>query len=66
MVVTADALHTQRPHAQRVTVAGGHYLVVVEGNQKKLRKQLTKLPCARSRCSTAPRPPATAAARSAA
>ncbi|MEU9369509.1 ISAs1 family transposase [Streptomyces avermitilis] len=39
MVVTADALHTQR-----VTAAGGHYLLVVEGNQKKLRKQLRKLP----------------------
>ncbi|MFC8370932.1 ISAs1 family transposase [Streptomyces sp. NPDC057239] len=44
MVVTADALHTQRAHAQHVIAAGGHYLLAVKGNQKKLRKQLKKLP----------------------
>ncbi len=43
-VVTADALHTQRAHAHRVIAAGGHYLLVVKGNQKKLRKQLKRLP----------------------
>ncbi|MFF0010868.1 ISAs1 family transposase [Streptomyces sp. NPDC005374] len=43
-VVTADALHTQRAHAEHVIAAGGHYLLVVKGNQKKLRKQLKKLP----------------------
>jgi predicted transposase YbfD/YdcC len=44
MVVTADALHTQRAHAERVIAAQGHYLLVVKGNQKKLRKQLRQLP----------------------
>lgn len=44
VVVTADALHTQRTHADRVIAAGGHYLLVVKGNQKRLRKQLKKLP----------------------
>ncbi|MEV5777788.1 ISAs1 family transposase [Streptomyces antimycoticus] len=44
MVVTADAMHTQRAHAEHVIAAQGHYLLVVKGNQKKLRKQLGKLP----------------------
>lgn len=43
-VVTADAMHTQRAHAEHVISAGGHYLLVVKGNQKKLRKQLRRLP----------------------
>ncbi|WP_157875042.1 ISAs1 family transposase [Streptomyces resistomycificus] len=34
VVVTADALHTQRAHASRVIAAQGHYLLVVKGNQK--------------------------------
>ncbi|WP_055534317.1 ISAs1 family transposase [Streptomyces graminilatus] len=44
VVVTADAMHTQRGHAEHVITAGGHYLLVVKGNQKKLRRQLKKLP----------------------
>jgi predicted transposase YbfD/YdcC len=44
VVVTADAMHTQRAHAEHVVTAGGHYLLVVKGNQKKLRKQLRRLP----------------------
>lgn len=44
IVVTADAMHTQRAHAEHVITAGGHYLLVVKGNQKKLRKQLRRLP----------------------
>ena len=44
VVVTADAMHTQRAHAEHVIAAGGHYLLVVKGNQKKLRKQLRRLP----------------------
>ncbi|MFC9635918.1 ISAs1 family transposase [Streptomyces mirabilis] len=38
VVVTADAMHTQRAHAEHVVTAGGHYLLVVKGNQKKLGK----------------------------
>ncbi|MEH0557323.1 hypothetical protein QA862_42250 [Streptomyces sp. B21-101] len=33
VVVTADAMHTQRAHAEHVITAGGHYLLVVKGNQ---------------------------------
>ncbi|MEU0072551.1 ISAs1 family transposase [Streptomyces sp. NPDC006332] len=44
VAVTADAMHTQRTHAEHVITAGGHYLMVVKGNQKKLRKQLRRLP----------------------
>ncbi|MGW6791589.1 ISAs1 family transposase [Streptomyces chartreusis] len=44
VVVTADAMHTQRAHAEHVIAAGGHYLLVVKGNQKKLHKQLRRLP----------------------
>ncbi|WP_431607810.1 ISAs1 family transposase [Streptomyces lunaelactis] len=44
VVVTADALHTQRAHADRIIATDGHYLLVVKGNQKMLRKQLKKLP----------------------
>lgn len=44
VVVTADATHTRRTHAEHVITAGGHYLLVVKGNQKKLRKQLRRLP----------------------
>ncbi|MER5348564.1 ISAs1 family transposase, partial [Streptomyces mirabilis] len=40
VVVTADAMHTQRAHAGHVITAGGHNLLVVTGNQKRLRKQL--------------------------
>jgi predicted transposase YbfD/YdcC len=43
-VVTSDALHTQRDHAAYLLRRGAHYIVIVKGNQKKLRKQLKKLP----------------------
>lgn len=43
-VVVADAMHTQRTHAGHVIAVGGHYLLVAKGNQKKLRKQLRRLP----------------------
>jgi predicted transposase YbfD/YdcC len=44
VVVTADAMHTQRAHVEHVIAAGGHYILVVKENQKKLRKQLRHLP----------------------
>lgn len=44
VVVTADAMHTQRKTAQKIVAAGGHYILVVKGNQKKLRRQLRHLP----------------------
>jgi len=43
-VVTSDALHTQREHADYLLGRQAHYIVIVKGNQKKLRKQLKSLP----------------------
>ncbi|WP_241846190.1 ISAs1 family transposase [Streptomyces sp. MJM1172] len=42
-VVTSDAMHTQREHADYLLDRGAHYIVIVKGNQK-LRKQLKSLP----------------------
>ena len=44
-VVTADALHTQRNHADYLVLErGSHYLLTVKANQPGLRNQLTALP----------------------
>jgi len=44
-VVTSDAMHTQREHADYlVTSRSAHYILIAKGNQKKLRKQLKALP----------------------
>ncbi|MFE9364307.1 ISAs1 family transposase [Streptomyces sp. NPDC006978] len=37
-VVTSDALHTQREHAGYLLGRRAHYIAIVKGNQKKLRK----------------------------
>ncbi|MFD9636091.1 ISAs1 family transposase [Streptomyces violascens] len=42
--VTSDAMHTQREHADYLLARGAHYIVIVKGNQKKLRRQLKSLP----------------------
>jgi len=42
-VVTADALHTQRGHADYLTGRGAHYIVIAKGNQKNLHQQLRSL-----------------------
>ncbi|WP_411089812.1 ISAs1 family transposase [Streptomyces sp. 061-3] len=44
VVVTSDALHTQREHAAYLLGRRAHYIVIVKGNQKNLRKQLKALP----------------------
>lgn len=44
VVVTSDAMHTQREHAEYLLGRGAHYIVIVKGNQKKLRAQLKSLP----------------------
>ncbi|MCY0932436.1 transposase [Streptomyces sp. H27-H1] len=44
LVVTSDALHTPREHADYLLGHGAHYIVIVKGNQKKLRNQLKALP----------------------
>ena len=43
-VITADAMHCQRETAKHITDAGGHYLLTVMGNQRKLRDKLKALP----------------------
>jgi predicted transposase YbfD/YdcC len=44
-VVTADAMHAQRAHAEYlVTQRRAHYLITVKGNQPGLRAQLAALP----------------------
>ncbi|MFM9455923.1 hypothetical protein [Streptomyces europaeiscabiei] len=43
-MVTSDALHTQRDHADYLLGRDAHYIVIVKGNQKKLRKQMRSLP----------------------
>jgi predicted transposase YbfD/YdcC len=44
-VITADALHAQRSHADYLVLErGAHYLLTVKGNQPALHQQLTALP----------------------
>ncbi|MEI5519847.1 ISAs1 family transposase [Streptomyces brasiliscabiei] len=43
-VVTSDAVHTQREHADYLLGRGAHYIVIAKGNQRKLRRQLKSLP----------------------
>ena len=46
-LVTADAMHCQKDHAEYlVEKRGAHYLLTVKNNQPKLRKQLAQLPWA--------------------
>ncbi|WP_062007219.1 ISAs1 family transposase [Arthrobacter alpinus] len=44
VVITADALHTQREHAQYLLSRGAHYVLTVKRNQPKLHEQLCALP----------------------
>ncbi len=44
VMVTADALHTQRAHADYLIGRGAHYLLTVKANQPRLLTQLRKLP----------------------
>jgi predicted transposase YbfD/YdcC len=44
VVVTADALHTQRDHVTYLHQRGAHWLLTVKGNQPKLHRQLRDLP----------------------
>lgn len=46
VLVTADALHTQREHADYLHRRGGHYLFTVKRNQPTLHAALTGLPWA--------------------
>ncbi|MGH3875384.1 MAG: ISAs1 family transposase [Pseudonocardiaceae bacterium] len=44
VVITADALHTQRDHVADLHERGAHWVLTVKGNQPRLRRQLTELP----------------------
>jgi predicted transposase YbfD/YdcC len=44
VVITADALHTQREHVEHLHARGAHWLLTVKGNQPRLRRQLAGLP----------------------
>ena len=44
LVVTSDAMHSQREHADYLLGREAHYIVIAKGNQKKLRRQLKSLP----------------------
>jgi predicted transposase YbfD/YdcC len=46
MVVTADALHAVRSHAEYLHGRGAHYVLTVKPNQKALHTQLATLPWA--------------------
>ncbi|HVI35951.1 MAG TPA: ISAs1 family transposase [Gaiellales bacterium] len=43
-LITADALHTQRGHAEYLLGRGAHYLFTVKDNQPTLRRALAALP----------------------
>jgi predicted transposase YbfD/YdcC len=44
VVITADALHTQRDHVTELHRRGAHWVLTVKGNQPRLRRQLAALP----------------------
>ncbi len=44
VIVTADALHTQRGHVSYLCGRGAHYLLTVKANQPSLLRQLRALP----------------------
>lgn len=64
-VVTSDVMHTQREHAAYLLGRGAHYIVIVKGNQKKLRKQPKSLPWKQIPLQGHTPAPATVAVRSA-
>ena len=49
VIVSADALHTQREHAEYLHSREAHYVLTVKGNQPKLHEQLRALPWKRVR-----------------
>lgn len=65
-VVTSDAMHTQREHAEYLASRDAHYIVIVKGKQKSCASSSSPFHGSRSRCRAAPARAATAAARSAA
>jgi predicted transposase YbfD/YdcC len=46
VLVTADALHTHRGHAEYLHARGGHYLMTIKANQPRLLARIRSLPWA--------------------
>jgi predicted transposase YbfD/YdcC len=44
VLITADALHTQRSHARHLHERGGHYVMTVKANQPRRLTRLRGLP----------------------
>jgi predicted transposase YbfD/YdcC len=44
VIITADAMHTQREHAEYLIGRDAHYILTVKGNQPSLHRQLKALP----------------------
>jgi hypothetical protein len=65
VVITADALHTQREHVETLAARGAHWVLTVKGNQPRLRRQLAGLPWRQVEPPIAAPRPRTAAGRSA-
>lgn len=66
MVVTSDAMHTQREHASYLLGRGSHYIVIAKGTRTSSTSSSSPFPGSKSPYRDAPATPATAAARSAA
>jgi predicted transposase YbfD/YdcC len=56
-LITADALHTQRGHADYLLGRGAHYLFTVKENQPRLHRALAALPWRAAPKDTDPGPP---------
>ena len=65
VVITADALHTQREHVETLAARGAHWVLTVKGNQPRLRRQLAGLPWRQVEPAHRSARPRTAAGRSA-
>lgn len=65
VVVTSDAMHTQREHAGYLLGRGAHYIAIVKDNRKSCADSSSPFPGRTSRFKVAPGAPATAARRSA-
>lgn len=57
IVISADALHTQREHAEYLHSRDAHYVLTVKANQPKLHDQLCALPGKQIRADTRPTKP---------
>ncbi|MGV9249490.1 ISAs1 family transposase [Streptomyces sp. NPDC003710] len=64
-VVTSDAMHTQREHADYLLARGAHDIVIAKGTRRSCADSSSPFPGRTSRCRDAPGASATATRRSA-